>query len=107
MMVSDQPAAPRTPIAGRWPETAVFFLNGILLCSYLVRIPSLKAAQHLDNGQLGLVGMAFGAAALIAMQFVGTMVARIGPTRIIRLGLLLMPLVLVATGLRLGLLMFV
>jgi fucose permease len=92
---------------GRWPVTAVFFLNGILLCSYLVRIPSLKAAQHLDNGQLGLLGMLFGAAALVTMQFVGAMVARIGTARVIRLGLFVMPFVLVATGLRDGVLVFV
>jgi predicted MFS family arabinose efflux permease len=94
-------------VRGRWPVRGVFFLNGILLCSYLVRIPSLKAAQHLDNGQLGLVGMLFGAAALVTMQFVGAMVARIGTARVIRLALLLMPLVLVATGLRHGRLVFV
>ncbi|HTC70613.1 MAG TPA: MFS transporter, partial [Acidothermaceae bacterium] len=97
---------PRTAIPGRWPVTAVFFLNGVLLCSYLVRIPSLKAAQHLDDGQLGLVGMLFGAAALVTMQFVGAMVARVGTARIIRLALVLMPVVLVATGLRHGALVF-
>jgi predicted MFS family arabinose efflux permease len=98
---------PVTGIRGRWPVTAVFFLNGILLSSYLVRIPSLKAGQHLDNGQLGLVGMAFGAAALITMQFVGAMVARVGTARVIRLTLFVMPLVFVATGLRDGRLVFV
>ena len=93
-------------IPGRWPTTAVFFLNGVLLCSYLVRIPSLKAAQHLDDGQLGLVGMLFGASALVTMQFVGAMVARIGTARVIRLGLFAMPLALVMTGLREGVLVF-
>ena len=106
MTVHDQPAAPRIAIVGRWPVTAVFFLNGILLCSYLVRIPALKAAQQLDDGQLGLVGMLFGAAALVTMQFVGAMVARIGTARVIRLALVLMPVVLVATGLRHGLLVY-
>ena len=96
----------RAAIPGRWPITAVFFLNGVLLCSYLVRIPSLKANQQLDNGQLGLVGMLFGAAALITMQFVGAMVARLGTTRVIRLALFLMPFMLVATGLRHGVLVF-
>jgi len=98
---------PLSRTTGRWPVTTVFFLNGILLCSYLVRIPSLKAAQHLGDGQLGLVGMLFGAAAIIAMQFVGAMVARVGTARIIRLALVVMPVVLVATGLRQGLLVFV
>jgi predicted MFS family arabinose efflux permease len=93
-------------IPGRWPITAVFFLNGTLLCSYLVRIPSLKASQHLDDGQLGLVGMLFGASALVTMQFVGAMVARVGTARVIRVGLLAMPVALVVTGLRDGLPVF-
>ncbi len=96
----------RTAIPGRWAVTAVFFLNGVLLCSYLVRIPSLKAGQHLDNGQLGLVGMLFGASALVAMQFVGALVARVGTARVIRVGLVAMPLVLFVTGLREGLPLF-
>ena len=96
----------RTVIPGRWSVTAVFFLNGILLCSYLVRIPSLKAGQHLDDGQLGLVGMLFGASALVTMQFVGAIVARVGTAWVIRFGLFLMPIVLVVTGLRAGLPVF-
>ncbi len=96
----------RTVIPGRWPVTAVFFLNGTLLCSYLVRIPSLKTGQHLDDGQLGLVGMLFGASALITMQFVGAMVARVGTAWVIRVGLLLMPVMLIVTGLREGLPVF-
>jgi predicted MFS family arabinose efflux permease len=99
-------AESRAAVPGRWSVTAVFFLNGMLLCSYLVRIPSLKAGQHLDDGQLGLVGMLFGASALVTMQFVGAMVAKIGTSRVIRLGLFLMPLLLVATGLREGVWVF-
>jgi fucose permease len=105
-MTQGERSESRTVIPGRWPVTAVFFLNGILLCSYLVRIPSLKAAQHLDDGQLGLVGMLFGASALVTMQFVGAMVARVGTARVIRVALLLMPLALVVTGLREGLPVF-
>jgi predicted MFS family arabinose efflux permease len=101
-----EPDQPRAAVPGRWAVTAVFFLNGLLLCTYLVRIPSIKAGQHFDDGQLGLVGMLFGASALVTMQFVGAMVARIGTARVIRLGLFLMPLVLVVTGLREGLPVF-
>jgi fucose permease len=105
-MTQGERSESRTVIAGRWPVTAVFFLNGVLLCSYLVRIPSLKAAQQLDDGQLGLVGMLFGASALVTMQFVGAMVARVGTARVIRVALFAMPLVLVVTGLREGMPVF-
>jgi fucose permease len=106
VMTQGARSEPRVVIAGRWPVTGVFFLNGLLLCSYLVRIPSLKAGQHLDDGQVGLVGMLFGASALVTMQFVGAMVSRVGTARVIRVGLFAMPLVLVVTGLRDGLPIF-
>ncbi len=90
--------SPETAGRGRWAVTAVFFLNGLLLSSYIVRLPSLKAGHHLSNGQLGALGTLFGAAALIAMQFVGTFTARVGSARVIRLALLAMPLAVIAIG---------
>jgi MFS family permease len=87
---------------GRWAVTAVFFLNGLTLASYIVRLPSLKVAQHLTDAQLGLVSTVFGAAALVAMQFVGALVARYGSGRLIRLGLVALPLVLAGIGLARG-----
>jgi MFS family permease len=88
-----------TVARGRWPATAVFFLNGLALATFLVRLPSLKATFHLTNGQVGAVGLLFAASALISMQFVGRLVAGYGSARIIRVGLLLMPLALAAIGL--------
>lgn len=90
--------SPATAVRGRWAVTAVFFLNGLLLSSYVVRLPSLKAEHHLSNGQLGALGTLFGAAALIAMQFVGSFTARVGSARVIRLALLAMPLAVIAIG---------
>lgn len=82
----------------RWAVTAVFFVNGCLVSTYLARIPSLKAAHHLTESQLGIVLTLFGAAALVSMQFVGGLVAKIGSRRLIRLALGLLPLLLVAVG---------
>lgn len=84
---------------GRWPVTAVFFLNGLTLATYLVLLPSVKAAYGLSNGEAGLIGVLFASAALVSMQFVGRLVARYGSVRVLRLGLLLLPLALVAIGL--------
>ena len=85
-------------VRGRWAVTAVFFLNGLLLSSYIVRLPSLKADHHLSNSQLGALGTLFGAAALIAMQFVGRLTARVGSARVIRVALVALPLAVVAIG---------
>src|SRR4051794_32878552 len=81
--------------ASRWPATAVFFLNGLALSTYIIRIPALKEAHRLSNGELGAVGMLFAAAALVAMQFVSPLAARLGPTRLIRGGLVAMPVALI------------
>ena len=90
--------SPANAVRGRWAVTAVFFLNGLLLSSYIVRLPSLKAEHHLSDGQLGALGTLFGAAALITMQFVGNFTARVGSARVIRLALLAMPLVVIGIG---------
>ena len=83
----------------RGPVTAVFFLNGLTMSTYIARIASLKSEQHLSAGQLGVVGLSFAVAALVAMQFVGPLAARIGNTAILRMSLLGMPLLLAVVGL--------
>jgi MFS family permease len=82
----------------RWAVTAVFFVNGCLVSSYLARIPSIKVEHHLSESQLGIVLTLFGAAALVSMQFVGSLVARTGSRRLIRLALALLPILLAAVG---------
>lgn len=82
----------------RWAVTAVFFVNGCLVSSYLARIPSIKVEHQLSESQLGIVLTLFGAAALVSMQFVGGLVARVGSGRLIRLALALLPILLAAVG---------
>lgn len=84
--------------ASRWPVTGVFFLNGLLLASYLVRLPSLKQSHEFNDGQMGLVGMLFALAALASMQFVGPLTNKYGSARMIRIALLVMPAALVGVG---------
>ena len=91
-------SAQQSARAARWAVTAVFFLNGLLLCAYLVRIPSLKAQLGLSNAQLGSLGMLFAGSALLAMQAVGWLSARFGVGRVITAGLVAMPVVLAALG---------
>ncbi|MDN3355117.1 MFS transporter [Actinomadura sp. DC4] len=83
---------------GRWPATAVFFLNGLTLSTYIVRLPSLKAEYGLTDGRLGLVGVFFGLAALASMQFVGPLVARVGSRPVLRASLVTMPFLLALLG---------
>lgn len=88
---------------GRWPATAVFFLNGLTLSTYIVRMPSLKSAHHLTDGQVGLIGALFAAAALTSMQFVGPLVVRVGNRALLRGCLAVLPVLLAGVGLARGL----
>ena len=102
---STPPTPPTPPTAaiaatrGRWPATAVFFLNGLTLSTYIVRLPSLKLDHHLTNGRLGITGLCFALAALAAMQFVGPLVARLGSAPVLRTSLGVMPVLLAVVGL--------
>ncbi|MCX4571896.1 MFS transporter [Streptomyces sp. NBC_01571] len=84
---------------GRWPATAVFFLNGLTLSTYVVRLGSLKDKHHLSDGQLGLIGMAFAVAALACMQGVGPLTAQVGTRPVLRTSLVVMPVLLALVGL--------
>jgi MFS family permease len=83
----------------RWAVTAVFFVNGLLVSTYLVRIPSLKASLGLSESQLGVILTCYGVAAILTMQSVGGLVARFGSARLIRVTLVVLPVALVGIGL--------
>lgn len=82
----------------RWAITFVFFVNGLLIATYLVRIPSLKASLGLSEPALGVVLTCYGVAALGAMQSVGGLVARFGSRNVIRVTLAALPFALVGIG---------
>jgi MFS family permease len=77
----------------------VFLLNGLALSTSLARQPSLKSAHHLSDGQVGVLGLLFAVAAIVAMQFVGPLVARVGSRPVLRVSLVVMPLLLAPVGL--------
>jgi MFS family permease len=77
---------------------AVFFLNGLTLCTYLVQLPALKHRLGLSDALLGLISVLFAGAAITAMQVVGRLVHRFGTVGVLRCTLVAMPLLLVAVG---------
>jgi fucose permease len=79
---------------------AVFFLNGLVLASWVPYIPLVKAVQGLRDGALGGVLLAMAAGAVIVLPLAGWLVGRHGSRRVTLLAAaalaLALPLPLVA-----------
>ncbi|GIH15916.1 MFS transporter [Rugosimonospora africana] len=90
-------------VRARWAVTTVFGGNGLIIASLAVRTPSLKLDLGLSPGQLGLVTALFGIPAVLAMQTVGGLAARVGSAWIVRVAMLVLPIALVGVGLAPGL----
>ncbi|MGW3959577.1 MFS transporter [Amycolatopsis sp. NPDC005003] len=95
---SSTPSAALTARARR-AVTGVFFVNGLLVGTYLVRIPALKAGLGLTESELGAVLTCWGVAAVLTMQLLGRLVARVGSAPIIRFALAALPFALFGIGL--------
>lgn len=70
---------------------AVFFLVGITLGTWFARIPELRAALHLDFGQLGLILLAQTVGVIISMQVAGHLSTHLGSRAVIRLTAAVVP----------------
>src|SRR5688500_18803126 len=76
--------AARARRTARAATSAVFFLNGAGMASWVVRIPAIRDRLRLDEGALGvaLLGVAIGA--LVTMPLAGRLVARHGSRPVTR-----------------------
>lgn len=64
--------------AARLAVLAVFFINGLLMASWFVRIPAVKENLDLGAGLLGLALLGGAIGALISMPLTGALVSRLG-----------------------------
>ena len=66
----------------RFAISAIFFVNGFILASWVARIPAISGRLELNSAQLGiaLLGMAVGA--LLAFPVTGYLIARFGSARV-------------------------
>ena len=87
---------PRLLRRGRVAVSLLFLLYGIILGSWTSRIPAVKHAIGLSDGQLSVALLAFAAGAIIGMQAVGRLVDRFGSRRV------MLPVALVDGGMLLG-----
>lgn len=73
----------RRPSAARLAARAVFLSNGLVLSSWVPLIPLAKERLGLSEAVLGLVLLALGAGALLAMPASGLFILRFGSRRVI------------------------
>ena len=91
---------------------SVFLLNGLVISTWLSRLPATKARLDADPRTIGLVLLMSGLGSLVAMPWVGPLAARWGSRRIevvtsITTGVLLLLLALAPNPITLGALLFV
>jgi len=81
---------------GLW---ATFFFMGVVSMAWVARIPEIRDANGLNNGQLGLILLASTIGALIGAQLAGRLVHSYGTKSVIRVAIIIMPVGLILMGL--------
>jgi MFS family permease len=81
---------------GLW---ATFFFMGVVSMAWVARIPEIRDANGLNNGQLGLILLASTIGALIGAQLAGRLVHSYGTKAVIRVAIIIMPIGLILMGL--------
>ena len=93
--------------ASRFAVLTVFFVNGLAIGTWVVRIPAIKEKLGLGEGLLGVALLGAAAGALVAMPIVGALVSRFGSRRIVGAAALLISASLLLPALAPSLLLLV
>ena len=82
----------------------VFALNGVAFASWVSRLPAVREALGLSNGQLGLLLLCLSIGSVIGLPTSGPLVSRLGPARAVLcgVGVVAVGLLLVAAGIGSG-----
>ena len=70
------------PRAARFAVAACFFLNGVLIASWVSRIPAVQARLGLSPGVLGMALLALALGALVAMPSAGVLISKLGSRKV-------------------------
>jgi Major Facilitator Superfamily len=68
----------RSPLGAWWATAALFLVHGLVVSTWVSRIPAVQAGLHLDNGILGLTLFATAVGAVSAITLAGWSVTRFG-----------------------------
>ena len=66
------------PLAAYFAIATVFFINGFGFATWVSRIPAVRDALALSEGQLGTALFAIAAGALVAFPLTGRAIGRVG-----------------------------
>jgi fucose permease len=74
-------AAKSSTARARWAVSTAFFINGVVLASWVPHIPAVKAAHALSDGALGAVLLCMALGAVLALPLAGWLTSRVGSHR--------------------------
>jgi MFS family permease len=70
-------------VVGAWSASAVLFLvHGVIVGTWVSRIPAIQSQLHLNNGVLGLTLLSSACGAVTTMPLTGSLIARYGSKRV-------------------------
>ncbi|GAB3595766.1 MFS transporter [Angustibacter peucedani] len=79
--------------------TTVFAVNGLIMASWISRVPAIRDSLHLPASRVGLTLLAMSGGAVLALPLTGTVLQHIGASRTVRLASLVCVTGLVLVGL--------
>lgn len=85
--------------AARLSVLAVFFLNGLAVASWFVRIPAVRDNLGLSEGLLGVALLGAAVGAMVAMPLAGALTSRFGSRRVVGVTALLISFSLIPPAL--------
>ena len=77
---------------------ATFFFMGVVSMAWVARIPEIRDANGLNNGQLGLILISSTVGAILGAQLAGRLVHSYGTKAVIRVAIIIMPIGLILMG---------
>ncbi|MEC4003953.1 MFS transporter [Flavobacterium sp. SUN052] len=83
----------------RWAVSLLYFGMGLCFATWASRIPVIKSALHLSEGQLGSILFALPVGQLLAMPFSGKLVNRFGSHKVLAISLFFYVIGMISLGL--------
>ena len=86
-------------LRARWALPWIFFVMGVVSMAWVPRIPEIKAALGLSDGEFGVVLVSSSLGSLIGAQLAGQLIQRFGSRNLLRVTQLALPLGVLMMGL--------